>query len=209
MWQNISNALRARRKFRIAFHLQKEEYKLHPYVHCKEIQVKWQPNRPFRSSKISRFQNEVLSKTFLVKLKFYLHEKRKKIDFHINSFALSLALKLRLRAAWKLCSRKFDKSSWQDFPLNRPEAINCKFRRMSIYHLFLIYSKEISLHERFVWAKYSTKSAFCPFTIKVFRNLRISAFPLKQNNIYLVEHLRRWIFQEACQQIKPSPMRHT
>ena len=81
MWQNISNALRARRKFRIAFHLQKEKYKLHPYVHCKEIQVERQPNGPSRSSKISHFQNEVMSKTFLVKLRFYLHENRKRISF--------------------------------------------------------------------------------------------------------------------------------
>ena len=162
----------------------------------------------FGVPKFLTFKTRLWAKPFLWNWGFICTRKEKH-HFHINSFARNLALKLRLGAAWKLCSRKFDKNSWQDFSLNRPEAINCKFRVMSIYQLFLDLEWDISSHERFVWAKYRSKSAFCPFTIQFFRNLRISAAPLKQNNIYLVEHLRCWIFQEACQQIKPSPMRHT
>ena len=114
--------------------------------------------------KFLTFKTRLWAKPFLWNWGFICTRKEKH-HFHINSFARNLALKLRLGAAWKLCSRKFDKNSWQDFSLNRPEAINCKFRVMSIYQLFLDLEWDISSHERFVWAKYRSKSAFCPFTI--------------------------------------------
>ena len=53
----------------------------------------------FQSSKISRFQNEAKCKTFPVKMSFMC--RRIKHHFHMNGFALSLALKQRLGATRK------------------------------------------------------------------------------------------------------------
>ena len=50
-------------------------------------------NGPFPSSKKSYFQNESKCETFVVKMSFICM--RIKTHFHINSFALSLALKVR------------------------------------------------------------------------------------------------------------------
>ena len=49
-------------------------------------------NRPFLSSKNSHFQNEAKCETFVVKMSFICIIKN---HFHINGFALSLALKVR------------------------------------------------------------------------------------------------------------------
>ena len=51
-------------------------------------------NRPFPSSKKSHFQNEAKCETFVVKMSFIciIIEHR----FHINGFALSLVLKVRI-----------------------------------------------------------------------------------------------------------------
>ena len=54
--------------------------------------------RLFPSSLITHFQNEAKCRTFLVKMIFICI--RIKNQFHINSFALSLALKQRLGANW-------------------------------------------------------------------------------------------------------------
>ena len=51
------------------------------------------PNRPFPSSKKSHFQNEAKCETFVVKMSFICIII--KTHFHINGFALSLALKVR------------------------------------------------------------------------------------------------------------------
>lgn len=53
-------------------------------------------NRPFLSSKITHFQNEARCKAFVVKMCFICM--RVNNHFHINSFALRLALKERLEA---------------------------------------------------------------------------------------------------------------
>ena len=50
-------------------------------------------NRPFPSSKKSHFQNEGKCKTFIVKMSFICIIIKK--HFHVNGFALSLALKVR------------------------------------------------------------------------------------------------------------------
>ena len=50
-------------------------------------------NRPFPSSKKSHFQNEAKCETFVVKMSFICIII--KTHFHINGFALSLALKVR------------------------------------------------------------------------------------------------------------------
>ena len=50
-------------------------------------------NRPFPSSKKSHFQNEVKCETFVVKMSFICIIVKN--HFHINGFALSLALKVR------------------------------------------------------------------------------------------------------------------
>ena len=50
-------------------------------------------NRPFPSSKKSHFQNEDKCQTFVVKMSFICIII--KTHFHINGFALSLALKVR------------------------------------------------------------------------------------------------------------------
>ena len=50
-------------------------------------------NRPFPSSKKSHFQNEAKCETFVVKMSFICIIIKN--HFHINSFALSLALKVR------------------------------------------------------------------------------------------------------------------
>ena len=55
--------------------------------------------RPLPSSKNSHFQNEAKCKTFLAKMSFICTRMKK--DYHINSFALSLALKLRLEVTRK------------------------------------------------------------------------------------------------------------
>ena len=52
-----------------------------------------QVNRPFPSSKKSHFQNEAKCETFVVKMSFICIII--KTHFHINGFALSLALKVR------------------------------------------------------------------------------------------------------------------
>ena len=51
-------------------------------------------NRPFPSSKKSHFQNEAKCETFVVKMSFI--SMTIKNHFHINGFALNLALKVRL-----------------------------------------------------------------------------------------------------------------
>ena len=51
-------------------------------------------NRPFPSSKKSHFQNEAKCETFVVKMSFICMIIKN--HFHINGFALSLALKVRL-----------------------------------------------------------------------------------------------------------------
>ena len=51
------------------------------------------------SSKNPRFQNEAKCTTFVVNMRFICM--RIKNHFHINGFALSLALKQRLEATWK------------------------------------------------------------------------------------------------------------
>ena len=50
-------------------------------------------NRPFPSSKKSHFQNEAKCETFVVKMSFICITTKN--HFHINGFALSLALKVR------------------------------------------------------------------------------------------------------------------
>ena len=50
-------------------------------------------NRPFPSSKKSHFQNEAKCETFVVKMSFICITIEN--HFHINGFALSLALKVR------------------------------------------------------------------------------------------------------------------
>ena len=50
-------------------------------------------NRPFPSSKKSHFQNEAKCETFVVKMSFICIIIKN--HFHINGFALSLALKVR------------------------------------------------------------------------------------------------------------------
>ena len=50
-------------------------------------------NRPFLSSKNSHFQNEAKCETFVVKMSFICIIIKN--HFHINGFALSLALKVR------------------------------------------------------------------------------------------------------------------
>ena len=55
--------------------------------------------RPFPSSKISHFQNEAMWETFVVKMSVICM--RITSHFHINAFALSLALKQRLEPIWK------------------------------------------------------------------------------------------------------------
>ena len=52
-----------------------------------------QINRPFPSSKKSHFQNEAKCETFVVKMSFICITIKN--HFHINSFALSIALKVR------------------------------------------------------------------------------------------------------------------
>ena len=52
----------------------------------------------FRVSKSFHFQNEVMCTTFLLKMCFICM--RVKNHFHVNGFALSLALKQRLEATW-------------------------------------------------------------------------------------------------------------
>ena len=60
---------------------------------CKlKLDVVW-CNRPFPSSKKSHFQNEAKCETFVVKMSFICIIIKN--HFHINSFALSLALKVR------------------------------------------------------------------------------------------------------------------
>ena len=54
-------------------------------IHC---------NRPFPSSKKSHFQNEAKCETFVVKMSFICMIIKN--HFHINGFALSLTLKVRL-----------------------------------------------------------------------------------------------------------------
>ena len=54
--------------------------------------------RPFPSSRNSTYQNETKCKSFLLKMSFICM--RIKNHFHINSFAFSLALKLRLEATY-------------------------------------------------------------------------------------------------------------
>ena len=50
-------------------------------------------NRPFTSSKKSHFQNEAKCETFVVKMSFICI--LIKNHFHVNGFALTLALKVR------------------------------------------------------------------------------------------------------------------
>ena len=52
------------------------------------------PNRPVPSSKKSHFQNEAKCETFVVKMSFICMIIKN--HFHINGFAFSLALKVRL-----------------------------------------------------------------------------------------------------------------
>ena len=53
-------------------------------------------DRPFPSSKNPHFQNEAKCKTFVVNMRFICM--RIKNHFHINGFALTLALKQRVEA---------------------------------------------------------------------------------------------------------------
>ena len=55
--------------------------------------MEYGPNRPFPSSKTSHFQNEAKCETFVVKMSFICIIIKN--HFHINGFALSLALKVR------------------------------------------------------------------------------------------------------------------
>ena len=57
------------------------------------------PNRPFPSSKKSHSQNEAKCETFVVKMSFICIIIKN--HFHINGFALSLALKVRFFGTWK------------------------------------------------------------------------------------------------------------
>ena len=71
---------------------------------------KWKDNQMGHLGvpKFLTFKTRLWAKPFLWNWGFICTRKEKH-HFHINSFARSLALKLRLGAAWKLCSRKFDK----------------------------------------------------------------------------------------------------
>ena len=62
-------------------------------------------NRPFPSSKKSHFQNEGKCETFVVKMSFFCIIIKN--HFHINGFALSLALKVRFFG-----TRKWPISEW-------------------------------------------------------------------------------------------------
>ena len=63
---------------------------------------------PFPSSKNAHFQNEAKWKTFLTMEMNYICVRIKKKHFHINGFALSLALKRRLEATqkWTIAKHK-------------------------------------------------------------------------------------------------------
>ena len=61
-------------------------------------------NRPFPSSKQSHFQNEAKCETFVVKMSFICIIIKN--HFHINGFALSLALKVRFFGTRKWPIRK-------------------------------------------------------------------------------------------------------
>ena len=59
------------------------------------MNISWsKSNRLFPSSKKSHFQNEAKCETFVVKMSFI--SMTIKNHFHINDFALNLALKVRL-----------------------------------------------------------------------------------------------------------------
>ena len=63
------------------------------------------PNKPFPSPKSSHFQNEAKCKHyFCANAIFFLHENKNR--FHINGFALSLALKQRL-GKFRNCSEAY------------------------------------------------------------------------------------------------------
>ena len=65
-------------------------------------------NRPFPSSKTSHFQNEAKCETFVVKMSFICIIIKN--HFHINGFALSLALKERFYGTrkWPIVSVLFE-----------------------------------------------------------------------------------------------------
>ena len=63
------------------------------------VKFKKKGNRQFLSSKNSYFQNKTNCKISPLKMSFICMGIE--IYFHINGFALSLALKLRLEATWK------------------------------------------------------------------------------------------------------------
>ena len=62
-------------------------------------QITAQANRPFPSSKAFHFQNEAKYETFVVKMSYICV--RIKNHFHINGFAICLALKQRLGVTQK------------------------------------------------------------------------------------------------------------
>ena len=94
------------------------------------------------SSKNSHFPNKAKCKTFLVKMSFICM--RVKTHFHINGFALSLALKLRLGAK----SGKYDKISciWSTFTTT--SAFNpgdqCQFSCALSYRIVQIFPSDCS-----------------------------------------------------------------
>ena len=71
-------------------------------------------NRPFLSSKNSHFQNEAKCETFVVKMSFICIIKN---HFHINGFALSLALKVRFFG-----TRKWPNNEARDFIQRLPNT---------------------------------------------------------------------------------------
>ena len=87
------------------------------------VTLRAQPNRPFPSSKESHFQNEAKCETFVVKMRniCIIIENH----FHINGFALSLALKVRF----------FGTRKWPVGLCPQSHAIKgCfSFRRLSVY----------------------------------------------------------------------------
>ena len=73
------------------------------YLFTRNDLARMQINRLFPSSKKSHFQNEAKCETFVVKMSFI--SMTIKNHFHINGFALNLALKVRLFGTrkWPIC----------------------------------------------------------------------------------------------------------
>ena len=85
-------------------------------------------NTPFPSSKKSHFQNEARCETFVVKMSFICIII--KTHFHVNGFALSLALKVRFFG-----TRKWPIPLW---PLSQESDFLCFFRFVLFFVVVLL-----------------------------------------------------------------------